>query len=339
MRAIPGIVFIFLISSVVLSENLVLVNGVVIDGAGKPRFAANIRIRDEKIADIGTFKPGTDERVLDVRGMVVAPGFIDIQSLSVAAIGKDSVSETALLSEGVTTAVLGSDGTGPYSIEDFMHPFDEKPPAVNIAMLVGHATVRRQIMGKDFRRAANADELERMGQLISDAMKQGGFGFASDLQQEPASFSSPEELMTLAKVVAKFGGTVVLRPRDAKEAVSVARDGKVPVVVLDADKPTLLEIDRARQQRVDISGDRYSYPQLAQDKGVGLERAIQRMTATPASRIGLRQRGVLKKGAPADLVIFNPMSLSSGLKYVFVNGAIAVKDGEPTTARSGAALR
>jgi len=63
------------------------------------------------------------------------------------------------------------------------------------------------------------------------------------------------------------------------------------------------------------------------------------MTATPASRIGLRERGVLKKGAPADLVIFNPMSLSSGLKYVFVNGAIAIKDGEPTTARSGAALR
>ena len=87
MRAIPAIVFIFLISSVALSEDLVLVNGAVIDGAGKPRFAANIRIRDDQIADIGPFKPAPDERVLDVRGMVVAPGFIDIQSLSVAAIG------------------------------------------------------------------------------------------------------------------------------------------------------------------------------------------------------------------------------------------------------------
>jgi N-acyl-D-amino-acid deacylase len=339
MRAIPAIVFIFLLSSIALSEDLVLVNGTVIDGTGKPRFAANVRIRDDKIADLGPLKPGPDERVLDVRGMVIAPGFIDIQSLSVAAIGKDPVSATTLLAEGVTTAVLGSDGTGPYSIEDFMQPFDEKPTSMNIALLVGHATIRRQIMGQDFRRAATADELKRMGELVSDAMKQGAFGFASDLQQEPASFSSQEELLTLAKIVAKFGGTVVLHPRDAKEAVSIARDGKVAVQVLNADKTTLLEIDRARAQRVDISADRYSYPQLVQDKGVALERAIQRMTATPASRIGLRERGVLKKGAPADLVIFNPMSLSSGLKYVFVNGAIASKDGEPTAARSGAALR
>jgi N-acyl-D-amino-acid deacylase len=339
MRAISAIVFVFLASSLALSEDLVLMNGTVIDGTGKPRFAANIRIREDKVTDIGPFKTTPDERVLDIKGLVVAPGFIDMESLSLAAFGKDAGSATTLLSQGVTTAVLGSDGTGPYSIEDFMKPFDEKPPAVNIALLVGHATVRRQIMGSDFKRAATADELKRMGELISDAMKQGAFGFASDLQQEPASFCSPDELLMLAKVVAKFGGTVVLRPRDAKEAVSIARDGKVAVQVLNPDKAALLEIDKARAQRVDISADRYSYTQLVQDKGIALERAIQRMTATPASRIGLRERGVLKKGAPADLVIFNPMSLSSGLKYVFVNGGIALKDGEPTAARSGAALR
>src|SRR5215510_11826926 len=104
--------------------------------------------------------------------MMVGPGFIDFQQLSPAAIEKDP-NAASLVTQGVTTAVLGSDGTGPYSVEDFMLPFDEKPPALNIAILVGHGTVRRQIMGPDFKRPATADEIQRMGELVSEAMKQG----------------------------------------------------------------------------------------------------------------------------------------------------------------------
>src|SRR5262249_56328954 len=127
---------------------------------------------------------------------------------------------------------------------------------------------RRQIMGPDYKRSTTADELQRMSELVSDAMKQGAFGLAADLTQESASFSSPEELLTLARVVAKFGGVVMLRVRDAKQAVAIARDAKVGVQVLDADKSTLLEIDKARGQRVDISADVYSYRQLAADKAI-----------------------------------------------------------------------
>jgi N-acyl-D-aspartate/D-glutamate deacylase len=235
--------------------------------------------------------------------------------------------------------VLGSDGSGPYSVEDFMHPFDEKPATVNIAVLVGHGTIRRQILGPDYTRAASADELMRMSELVSDAMKQGAFGLASDLQQEPALFSTADELLALAKVVAKFGGTVLLRSRDSKLPIVIARDAKVPVQVLNADKAALVEIEKARAQRLDISADSYSYPQLVQDKGLSLERAIQRMSSTPASRFGLRERGAFKKGVPADLVVFDPASLSAGMKYVFVNGTIALKDGELTAARAGQALR
>jgi N-acyl-D-amino-acid deacylase len=338
MRVISAIVLLFLVSSIGLSEDLVLVNGVVIDGTGKMRSSLNIRVRDGKIADIGVFKPAAAEITLDVRGMIVAPGFVDFQTLSPSVIQRDPTAG-GLVSQGVTTAVLGSDGSGPYSIEDFMLPFDEKPAAVNIALLVGHATIRRQILGADYKRAATADELGRMSELVSDAMRQGAFGFASDLQQEPASFSSPEELLTLAKVVGKFGGTVLLRPRDAKEPIVIARDAKVPVQVLNADKAAMAEIDKARAQRVDISVDSYSYPKFVQDKAPGFERAIQRMSSTPASRFGIRERGVIKKGAPADLVVFNPNSAAAGMKYVFVNGMIALKGGELTTARAGQALR
>jgi N-acyl-D-amino-acid deacylase len=337
MRAV---VLAILLAASAHAEDLVLVNGSVIDGTGKPRAAGNVRIRDDKIADVGMFKPMPDERVIDVKGMIVAPGFIDFQSLLVDGAARDS--ETAgLLSQGVTTAVLGSDGKGPYSVEDFMLPFDDKPPALNIAMLVGHATVRRQIMGGDYKRAATPDELERMGELVSDAMKQGAFGFATNLQEEPESFSTPAEVTALVKIVAKFGGVILLRARDGKEAVALARETKIPVQVLSPDKTMSAEIDRARAQRIDISSDSYSLSQMAKDKTVALERGIQRMTGTPAGRIGLRERGALRKGAAADLVVFDPASLVSGIKikYVFVNGTVVLKDGEPASVHAGQALR
>jgi N-acyl-D-amino-acid deacylase len=335
---VKTLILVTLLACPAFAEDLVLINGTVIDGTGKPRAAANVRIHDGKIADVGMFLPAANETVLGVKGMIIAPGFVGSESLPASTAERDS-SMTALLTQGITTAVLGSDGKGPYSVEDFMVPFDDKPPAVNIAMLVGHGTVRRQIMGDDFKRAPTADELKRMGELVSDAMKQGAFGFASNLQEEPASFSSPAELAALVKVVAKFGGVALLRARDPKEAVALARDTKVPVQVLNPDKAASLEIDRARAQRMDISGDAYSFSQLVKDKTAPLERSIQRMSGTPAGRISLRERGVIRKGAAADLVVFNPAALSAGIQYVFVNGAMAVKDGQVTESRTGQALR
>jgi N-acyl-D-amino-acid deacylase len=181
------------ISMPLLAQNIVLVNGTMIDGSGKPRLVGNVRIRDGKVADVGAFKPLAGETVFDIKGMIVAPGFIDVATLSPAVIEKDAGAEP-LTKQGVTTALLGSDGTGPYSVEEFMLPFDERPAAVNIAMLVGHGTVRHQIMGANYKRAATPDEIERMTELISDAMKQGAFGMGTDLQSEPASLSAPDEL-------------------------------------------------------------------------------------------------------------------------------------------------
>jgi len=330
-----------------LAEDFLLINGTVIDGTGKPRLPANVRIKDGKIADVGPLlKPAAGEKTLDVKGMIVGPGFVDFQSLTPSAIASDPAA-SSIVSQGVTTAVLGSDGTGPYLIEEFMVPFDEKPPALNIALLVGHSTVRRQIMGPNFKRAPTADELQRMSDLVSNAMKQGAFGMGADLKEEAASFSTPDELVALAKVLAKFGGTLVMKLRDesdkvsdaTKEAVAIARDAHVPVQVLTSNKVALAEIDKARVQKIDITSDSYSFPRFVGDKTVTAERAIQRMTSTPASRMGLRERGVLKKGTAADIVVFNPQAPTAGIKYVFVNGMMVVKDAQPTDARAGEALR
>src|SRR2546422_1081677 len=228
MRIIRLFLLTCLLTCPATAENLVLMNGTIIDGPGKPRVIGNVRIRDGKIAEIGAFKPIAGETLLDVKGMIIAPGFVGLETVSAAAPDKIPAATLEIL-QGFTTVILGADGTGPYSIEEFMLPFDEKPPAVNIAMLVGHSTIRRQIMGADYKRAAKADEIERMGQLIEDAMRQGAFGLASDLRNDRVSYSTADELVGLAKAAGRFGGTFVVHPRDdgIKEALDVARNVKI----------------------------------------------------------------------------------------------------------------
>ena len=358
MRIIRFFLFTLLLAVHGWAENLVLVNGTIIDGTGKARTLGNVRIRDGKITDIGVFRPAAGETLLDVKGMIVAPGFINLENPSDPAVVANQISQ------GVTTAFLGSDGNGPYLIEEFMLPFDEKPTVVNIAMLVGHSTIRRQIMGPDYKRAATADEAERMRELLIEAGRQGAFGLATDLRNEPASFSTPEELSTLAKGVARFGGTWFVHPRDenVKELLDIARNAKASIQLSlnNLSAAVLADIDRARMQGVDAGAHIYSYteagavfrsllqnpataisfPQFLHDeKAATLERVVQKLTGLPASRFGMRERGGLRKGIPADIVVFSPMTPSSGMKYVFINGILVLKDGQPTDARPGQALR
>lgn len=358
------------------AENVVLINGTIIDGTGKARAAGNVRVRDGKLADIGVFKPMPGETTLDVKGMIVAPGFIDLQNVSPATLEKDL--GAAAIAQGVTTAVLGSDGNGPYSIEDFMLPFDDKPAALNIAMLVGHGTVRRQIMGADYKRAATAEEIRRMGELIDEAMRQGAYGLSSDLTSEPSSYSTSEELMVLGKAMARSGGVYITRAREGdralesiRDAIEIGRSAKVSVQISPVKfAGTLAEIDKARMQGADVAADtaasmtdkdlraflQHPWVMFASDGEMGvfpnvlgkyvreqklltLERAIRKMTGLPASRAGLKTRGVLAKGATADVVVFDPLQATVVMKYVFVNGTIVVKDGQATGERPGLALR
>ncbi len=362
MRRAIHFVFACLFASTVFAEDLVLVNGTIIDGTLKARYAGNVRIREGQIADVGVFKPMPGEAVLDVRGMVVAPGFIDFHNQSIANLRNDP-GAIAQIRQGMTTVIVGADGSGPYSVEEFLSPYDEKPAALNIAAFIGHSTVRQQILAADYKRPATADEIERMGELVKGGMLQGAFGFSSDLTKEPASFSTPEETMALGKAANRYGGTYLVFPRgdSLREIIDIGRAAKAPIHVALSTPSTafLTEIDRARAQMVDIAADIYSYSQpgpslraflqhawvltlpgqyLLDEKAISLERAIRKMTGLPASRIGLRERGVIKKGAPADLAVFSPMQLGA-MKYVFVNGVLVLKDGQPTGARPGQALR
>jgi N-acyl-D-amino-acid deacylase len=320
-------------------------------------------MRDGKITDIGMIRLAPGETRLDVKGMIVAPGFIDLESVSATQLARNAEAQSGI-SRGVTTVILGSDGAGPYSIEEFMLPFDDKPPTMNIAMLAGHSTIRRQIMGPDYKRAATTAEVGLMAELVRDAMRQGAFGLASDLRTEPASFSTSDELVALAKALNQFGGTFFVHPHDEsiQGPLDVARNAKVPVQISlgNVTPAVFMDLEKARMQGVDAGAHIYALMEpardlrlllqdpmvaisfgqyLQDDKAITLERAIQKVTSLPASRIGLKERGVLRKGLPADVVVFNPMDSSHTMSYVFVNGTMVVKDGQPTDAHPGQALR
>ena len=357
------------------AENLVLTNGTIIDGTLKARFTGNVRIRDGKITDIGTFRPAQGEMVVDVKGLIVAPGFVDLQNPAVG---------DAHVSQGITTALLGSDGKGPYLVEQFMAPFDEKTPAMNLTTLVGHATVRRQIMGNDYQRAATPEEIGLMSELIEGAMREGAFGISSDLQSEPASFSTKDELITLARSTARYGGFFSVRLRDDNEKVmeslaEVIEIGRITKVRVQISRVrlqsavVLAAIDKARMEGVDVSADTSPSAELLspeaekdlraflvhpwvmiagegsfarvlsyyvrEQKVIPLERAIRKMAGLPALRLGFEERGTLVKNGAADVVVFDAAAQPVGMKHVFVNGTMVVKDGQPTAERPGVALR
>ena len=406
MQRLVSLFLVLLMVHPVSAENVVLLNGTIVDGSGKPRVQGNIRIRDGKIADIGTFKPLAGETTIDVKGLVVAPGFIDIHSHFAVSLKKD-LGAASQVAQGITTVVMGLDGTGPIVVEDFMTPFDIDPPAVNVLTFVGQGTIRRSIMGENYKRAANPEEMSHMEGYVEDAMREGAFGLSSSLGSDAASYSSPAEAVALTRVAARYGG-IYLVPieggadevlKSISGAIEIGRLAKIPVQISHVgvgrslDKAAVDVINRARTQGVDVAVDVYPYAGLpaAADRAVyrnewvmvageadagasalpsesgtfarvlgqfvrdekmmTLEQAVRKLSALPAARLGLKERGVLRKAAPADVVVFDPASVRDtstsldpfarpeGIRHVFVNGIMVLKDGRPTDARPGLALR
>src|SRR4029077_2476396 len=112
-----------------------------------------LRIRGNRIVSIGKLSPSAGERTLDAHGLVLAPGFIDIHNHSLDGLDSDPLAETQI-AQGITTAVQGPDGESPWPLKDSIATPKQHPAALNLAIFAGHATIRSQVMGKDFKRAA-----------------------------------------------------------------------------------------------------------------------------------------------------------------------------------------
>ncbi|HKS58180.1 MAG TPA: D-aminoacylase [Steroidobacteraceae bacterium] len=470
----------------------VIVNAQVADGTGAPLRKANVRITDDRIAAIGDFKPAAGDRVIDAKGLVLAPGFIDVHNHSGEGLETDPAATTQV-AQGITTLLLGADGASPWPIGTWLEQRRQKPVSPNVAVMVGHATVREQVMQKDFRRVARPTEITAMAKLVEQGMSEGAIGLSSGLEYDVASYSNTDEMVAVAAAAAKHGGFYMSHIRDEadraipalEEAIAIGRRAHIPVEhshiklgtvsVWNKAPEYVRMIEEARRSGVDYLADCYPYDawystikvlvpdkeyespesvkealadvggagnvtiahfapnkryenqtieqlaksegidpiamfiriiregntanddaaviaksmteadielfykqpwvMVASDGGIGLAHprsagtfprvlgrfvrekhwltlpeAIRKMTSLPAQRLGLRDRGTLREGTFADLVLFDPQTvidratfakpqeLPVGIQTVFVNGQMVWNDGRATDSRPGRVL-
>lgn len=256
---------------------LLIRNGTVIDGTGAPERKADVRISDDTIVEIGaSLSPRTGERVIDASGLVVTPGFIDTHSH--ADRGIESMPDaSSQVRQGITTTVVGQDGGSELPASQFLEGIDRLKPAINFATTVGHGTVRRLVMGADFKRAATPAEIDTMKTLVDRGMRDGALGLSSGLEYDPGFYAKPEELVELARVAAKYGGYYTSHVRDEEnevfaawsEAIDVGRKADLPVLISHAklaSKPVwgraaeaLRLLDDANRTGVRVRADWYPY--------------------------------------------------------------------------------
>ncbi len=255
--------------------DLVIRNGRVVDGSGNPARFADVAVKDGKVAVVGAVK-GDAKQEIDAKGLVVAPGFIDVHTHA------DEVDEMPLAENfirmGVTTIVAGNCGGSPLDVGGFFKSLEANTNlAVNVAMLIGHNTVRRKAMGGNFDRPPTAEELEKMRALVDQAMKDGAVGLSTGLIYHPGVFSKTDEIVEITKVVGKHHGiyTSHMRHEDNRiyealdEVFRIAREAGVPAEVshIKLSGPSawgqaakvLAYIEKARAEGLDITEDQYAY--------------------------------------------------------------------------------
>ncbi|MGH8204849.1 MAG: N-acyl-D-amino-acid deacylase family protein [Steroidobacteraceae bacterium] len=257
-------------------KSQLIVNASLIDGTGTPARIASVRIEGERIAEVGELSPRPGEEVVDARRLVLAPGFIDTHSHH-----DDGIFEMpdalSVVSQGVTTIVVGLDGGSELPLTEFFAKLQQSPVAVNVASYSGHNTLRSNAMGEDYKRHATAAEVAKMEAALREDMEAGALGLSTGLEYDPGLYSSTEEVVALARVAAGYGGRYAshIRSEDIHhesamdEFLEIAREARVPSQVshiklarrsLWGKAPDLLaRLDQARSQGLDITADIYPY--------------------------------------------------------------------------------
>lgn len=255
--------------------DLLIRNGRIVDGSGAPAFDSDIAISGDRIARIGNLGTARATRVIDARGSIVTPGFVDLHNHADRNI-KASPAMENYLRQGVTTILTGNCGNSPVHLDDYFQTIEDTGIALNLAMLIGHNAVRKEVMG-NADRPPTPDELERMRGLVKAAMNSGAFGMSTGLIYLPGTYSETDEVVSLARVVAAEGGIYASHIRDEfdliidaiNEAITVGREAGLPVQISHfkvADNKmwgdstvTLALVDAARAEGLDVTIDQYPY--------------------------------------------------------------------------------
>jgi len=264
--------------------DLIIRRASLIDGTGAPAYAGELAIRGDRIVAVGQLPAGaTAKTELDAAGRVVAPGFIDVHTHS-ENIAELPVAEN-FIRMGVTTIITGNCGGSKLNVAEFFDTIVKTKVALNVATLIGHNTVRGQVMGGSFARPPTAEELAKMCGLVDQAMKDGAVGLSTGLLYLPGTFAKTDEIVALAQAAAAHDGIYVshMRHENAQirealdEVVTIAREAKIRAEVshIKLSGPTawgrateiLSYLDGLRAQGLAITHDQYVY--TASSTGIG----------------------------------------------------------------------
>jgi len=279
--------------------DIVLRGGTVYDGSGAPPRVADVALRGDRIAAVGDLSWAKGERELDVRGLAVAPGFVNMLSWAVESLIQDPRSLSDIL-QGVTLEVFGEGvSMGPltpelkaqtlkdqasihYDIEwttlgEYLEWLARRGIAPNVASFVGATSVRMNVLGFADR-PPSPDELETMRGLVRQAMEEGALGVGSALIYAPAFYARTDELVELMKAAAPYGGMYISHMRSegnrlleaVDELITIARESGAPAEIYhlkqagrdnwDKLDPLIAKVEAARAAGLRITADMYTYP-------------------------------------------------------------------------------
>lgn len=263
--------------------DVVIRGGVLVDGTGGPARHADIGISAGLIAAVGDLAGATEGMAIDARGLVVAPGFIDVHTHADELAGQPRAEHFVRM--GVTTVIAGNCGGSADDIASALAAIEHATASVNYATLVGHNTVRRAVMGTE-RRQATPAELEKMQALVTKGMREGAVGFSTGLQYVPGTYAEPGEIVALARAAAREGGLYATHMRNegteleaaVREALAVGEGAQCPVEIshLKVDAPSrwgdsakaLALIDAARARGMKVNADVYMYDAASSTLGI-----------------------------------------------------------------------
>lgn len=310
--------------------DLLILNGRVLDGSGNPWLREDLGIRGDRIVARGRLAGAQALRTIDATDLVVAPGFIDVHSHAGGSLARESLRDgRGLLAQGITTVVVNPDGGGPVDLRLQRGGFEANGTGVNVALLIGHGSVRSAVMGSA-RRAATDQEVTDMVALVRAAVDEGAFGLSSGLFYEPGRYAELDEVMTLAKAA---GGVYASHIRDegnydtglvasVREVIRVAEQAGVRGIVthIKALGPdtwglsdtVIAEINAARARGVEVWADQYPYEASSTSLGAAVlpgpstPEVLKARLAEPYSRDELLREmteNIRRRGGPASIVM------------------------------------
>lgn len=263
--------------------DLIIRNGTVVDGTGQPGRVAAVGLRGGRIAGIGALTGATARETIDARGLVVAPGFIDVHTHVDEIASQPAIPHFVRM--GVTTVIAGNCGGSAADVATAFRSIDAAKPALNYATLIGHNTVRREVMGTA-NRQATPEELRQMEGLVARAMDEGAVGLSSGLQYVPGTYAVASEIVALARMAGERGGVYATHMRNegttletaVAEAIDIAEQARLPLQIshLKVDAPSrwgasaraLEMIDAARGRGLTVLADQYLYDAASSNLGI-----------------------------------------------------------------------